>query len=417
MGWERFDMFEARAESIWLKEVADTEQLSLLDTLPEAAEIVIVGAGFTGTSVAYHLAQAGVKCVVLEARQISGSATGRNAGMCWPSSDEFEQKTATRVLKFIKDNMLEEEALVNEGGGIRLVKALVGHKQDSGGCAVDFSSILPQLDPALSEEYVAYKDDAVSFFPARVVRALACQAAKANGEAAAEFMENVHVRDIEMAEGHCHRLKTSRGDIIAKKVIVTTNALIPELLPELAQIVKPVTNTVLASKPIPDHLLPKISGVSEGSGSAEVYMNIRRDRRLILGGKRCLVEAEETAAWEEELERMTGVCPVNDVGTGDPRIVDALKEWLRQLFPKIAEVAEFEFSWKGIIAVNTVDGMPLTGPVPNRDGVFVCGVLGGHGMPRCFSLGAALARMVMEQGESEEYSRRYLQRCRVDRVF
>ena len=76
-------------------------------------------------------------------------------------------------------------------------------------------------------------------------------------------MENVHVRDIEMAEGHCHRLKTSRGDIIAKKVIVTTNALIPELLPELAKIVKPVTNTVLASKPIPDHLLPKISGVSE----------------------------------------------------------------------------------------------------------------------------------------------------------
>ena len=84
--------------------------------------------------------------------------------MCWPSSDEFEQKTATRVLKFIKDNMLEEEALVNEGGGIRLVKALVGHKEDSG-CVVDFSSVLPQLDPALSEEYVAYKDDAVSFFP------------------------------------------------------------------------------------------------------------------------------------------------------------------------------------------------------------------------------------------------------------
>ena len=46
---------------------------------------------------------------------------------------------------------------------------------------------------------------------------------------------------------------------------------------------------------------------------------------------------------------MTGVCPVNDVGTGDPRIVDALKEWLRQLFPKIAEAAEFEFSWKGVI--------------------------------------------------------------------
>lgn len=408
-----------RTESIWLSEVAganegEGDSLNLLEALPndKEVEILIVGAGMTGTSVAYHLARAGVKCLVLEARQISGSATGRNAGMCWPNNERLEVDTASSVLKFIREYMSEEEALVNEAGGIRLVKSSDAPKTKDGD-AVDISAVLPQLDPILSQEYVAYKDYSASFFPARVARALATEASKGG----AEFMENVQVQAIEKMDGQFQRLKTSRGDIVAKKVVLATNAVIPELIPELASIVKPVTNTVLASKPLSEHLLPNVSGVSEGGGSAEVYMNVRRDRRLILGGKRCLVEAEETAAWKQELEKKTGKCPVSDEGAGDLRIVAALKEWLARVFPSIAEVVEFEYSWKGIIAVNTVDGMPLAGPMPQREGVFICGVFGGHGMPRCFSLGGAVARMVMGQEEPEEYVREYMHRCRVERLF
>jgi NADPH-dependent 2,4-dienoyl-CoA reductase/sulfur reductase-like enzyme len=46
-------------------------------------DIAIIGAGFTGISAAYHLAQKGVRSVLLDAEQPLFGATGRNGGFCW----------------------------------------------------------------------------------------------------------------------------------------------------------------------------------------------------------------------------------------------------------------------------------------------------------------------------------------------
>lgn len=45
-----------------------------------STEIVVVGAGFTGLSIALHLAESGVSTVVLEAGEIGGEASGRSSG-------------------------------------------------------------------------------------------------------------------------------------------------------------------------------------------------------------------------------------------------------------------------------------------------------------------------------------------------
>ena len=47
-------------------------------------DVVVVGAGLAGSSLALHLAEAGVKTVVLEARQPGWGASGRNAGHVLP---------------------------------------------------------------------------------------------------------------------------------------------------------------------------------------------------------------------------------------------------------------------------------------------------------------------------------------------
>lgn len=49
-----------------------------------AADVAIIGAGLAGTSLALHLAQAGVAVAVLEARQPGWGASGRNAGHVLP---------------------------------------------------------------------------------------------------------------------------------------------------------------------------------------------------------------------------------------------------------------------------------------------------------------------------------------------
>lgn len=49
-------------------------------SLPDTADVVIVGGGVMGTSAAFHLAEAGVSVVLLERGELSGGSTSRAAG-------------------------------------------------------------------------------------------------------------------------------------------------------------------------------------------------------------------------------------------------------------------------------------------------------------------------------------------------
>ena len=45
------------------------------------ADVAVIGAGFTGLSAALHLAEDGMKVVVLEAAEIGFGGSGRNVGL------------------------------------------------------------------------------------------------------------------------------------------------------------------------------------------------------------------------------------------------------------------------------------------------------------------------------------------------
>lgn len=58
-----------------------------------AADVAIIGGGFTGLSTALHLAQRGARVAVLEAEQIGHGTAGRNVGLVnagmWIAPDEM----------------------------------------------------------------------------------------------------------------------------------------------------------------------------------------------------------------------------------------------------------------------------------------------------------------------------------------
>lgn len=77
-------------EPFWQQQLHELDDHRSTDRLPEAADIVVIGAGYAGVSTAYHLLQRPERAirkptiVILEARGACSGATGRNGVSTYP---------------------------------------------------------------------------------------------------------------------------------------------------------------------------------------------------------------------------------------------------------------------------------------------------------------------------------------------
>jgi NADH dehydrogenase FAD-containing subunit len=76
---------ENSTKPFWRTELHELDELQTTPELPQRSEIVIIGAGYSGVSLAYHIFkqlsasdQPHPAITILEARQICSGATGRN---------------------------------------------------------------------------------------------------------------------------------------------------------------------------------------------------------------------------------------------------------------------------------------------------------------------------------------------------
>ena len=95
------------APSLWAATAPPPPPTPPLDT-STSADVCVIGAGYAGLSTALHLAERGVKVVVLEANEPGWGGSGRNGGQVIPGikydPDELEQKfpdTAERLIPFV----------------------------------------------------------------------------------------------------------------------------------------------------------------------------------------------------------------------------------------------------------------------------------------------------------------------------
>ncbi|MFO1071846.1 MAG: FAD-binding oxidoreductase, partial [Geminicoccaceae bacterium] len=83
--------------SLWHATAADPPATSPLEG-EAVADVCIIGAGYTGLSSALHLAEQGVRVVVLEARSVGFGCSGRNAGHCTPTFHFYSIPTVRKML-------------------------------------------------------------------------------------------------------------------------------------------------------------------------------------------------------------------------------------------------------------------------------------------------------------------------------
>jgi hypothetical protein len=78
-----------------------------------------------------------------------------------------------------------------------------------------------------------------------------------------------------------------------------------------------------------------------------VYINLRGDGRLILGGLRSIDVDKNNNNNTTNNNNTDAVA--TDAGEGDPVIAQALQDWLQTRFPRVRQSVTFDSCWKGAL--------------------------------------------------------------------
>ncbi|KAF2482818.1 FAD dependent oxidoreductase-domain-containing protein [Neohortaea acidophila] len=389
--------------------------------LPRTADVVIIGSGITGASVAHHLltsthgeGKKGQSVVMLEAREACWGATGRNGGHCVPMPIEhpedptigrFELANYHAIQSLVASKNIACEFVAQPGvAAIWDQRTLIG---------VELTMLAIQESAPDLRQTMRLVTDRDELAKLRVPTALG---AIASSVAARMWPYKFVARILEdlLTSTELHgsfnlqtltpveclapydfdrwTVKTPRGCIVASKVVLATNAYTSHLLPDFADLIVPCRGQMSALTPLPsvegdNRLLANYGFRGDGMDDYLVQRPNESGGQLMFGGGR-------------QQGRSMGV-------TDDSFISDKTAQYLRTRLleafslpegksnSKAGKHTEFkaEYEWTGIMGFSR-DELPWVGPVPGKPNVYLSAGYTGHGMPNTWLCGKAVARMV-----------------------
>lgn len=382
---------DPRSHGLWARTAPPAPETPPLIGEAEA-EAVVVGAGYTGLSAALHLAQGGMKALMLEAEEPGFGGAGRNVGLVnagmWvmPRAvvEAFGEERGGRLLDLLGGGPAQVFALIARHGisceaqpvgtlhcgvGRKGVEELAERERQwkARGAPVELlgREEAAALIGAPLYEGALLDRRAGTIQPLAYARGLA-RAALAAGAAihgGSPALEAKH-------EGGFWTIRTPQGSVRAPRLILATDAYGKNLWPEAAgqQTRLPYFN--FATAPLPEALRAKILPQRQGAwDTKEVLTSFRMDAagRLVVGS----------------VGALTGL------GAGIHR--SWARRALAQLDPALKEIP-FEAEWFGQIGM-TDDSLPRLhrlGP----QALAICGY-NGRGIAPGTVFGAALARHLL----------------------
>jgi len=346
--------------SLWAAVTPSGPDLSEL-TGTQTADVVVVGAGFTGLSTALHLREAGVDVAIVEAMEPGWGASGRNNGqviptLSRPDPDDIIAKhgaAGERFVGLLRDSAstlfdvanryqiaAEHEQTgwvqpVHSPGRIKIAERRV-RQWSKFGAPVELLSRDQVRDMLGSDAWFGgfWNRTGGHINPLALarglVRAVLGLVGRIYARSPAESFERRNDRWV---------VKTAKGEISGRALVVATNAysgeIVKSLVPEIATEVMPVLSWQMATQPLSDNvrktIVPGRQAMSDTHG--ELYF-ARYDarNRLVTGGA------------------------VIGPGNKAERLKATLTERLQRLWPQIGEVS-FDYVWNGYVGM-TADFLP-----------------------------------------------------------
>ncbi len=361
--------------------------------LPAKADVVVVGAGYTGLNAALQIARGGRSVVVCDAEAAGWGCSSRNGGQISTSvkpdlatlSRRHGEDVARQILQdgrdslaWIGDFVRDEEIDCNfevtgrfhAAHNAASFRSLVGSLENQPKGLEVPAHVVPRSEQRSEIGTDAYHGGVVyekhaSIDPGRYHAGLLARAQ----EAGAQIVAHCAVKDI-ARDGDGFELDTAQGRIKARDVVLATNGYSGALSRWHRRRIIPIGSYIIATEELPeaviDEVIPKNRIVSD-SRRVVYYYRASPDRRRILFGGR--VSHAET----------------------DPRIsAPALHREMVRLFPQLAG-ARVSHSWMGFVGY-TFDKLAHTG---EHDGIHYAMGYCGSGVGMASYLGMRTGQRVL----------------------
>jgi len=349
-------------------------------------DILIVGGGVIGSSIAYHLARQGRQVLVIDRSNIADSPSASWAsagGVRRQGRHPAEAKLAIEAIQRWKtlEQELEADIGYRRGGNLLLAESdieinhihtFVNQQHEMGFIDVQIVDRKEALSivPGLNERVVAgsYSPDDGQADPILTTRAFALAAQRYG----ASYWTGVYTTSLFMHHNHIEGANTERGDVKAAHIILTAGAWSDELANSIGLRLPIRTRALQMILSTPSHnyqLKPVISSIGRTLSLKQVA-----NGGFLLGG-----------GWLGD--------PSHDRRSYSMRSSSIQGNWTAamELLPVVGE-QRIARSWCGLEA-QSIDDIPFIGQIPGLNGLTLALGFSGHG----FALSPAVGRCVADQ--------------------
>lgn len=408
--------------SFWLKVEDDFATFRSTEDLPHEVDTLIIGSGYSGTTTAYYLSDGNefqTLTLMLEARNVCSGATGRNGGHLKPDlyyaynnfKSKYGEKGVAEIFNFeyahvaaIKD-LVERE---NIDCDFVLTRACDTHLT-----ARSVNDAISNYTAMIENPYLNYKSNvqinygeaakviskvedspvcvtypAGQLWPYKLFTHLLKKLVKKG----LNLQTNTPVLETEKLKNGKYLVKTNRGNVITKKLIIATNAYTPSVEPAF-------TNKIVPIKGICSHIVsedptkrtPYLTNTYavRYDGANTDYLINRPDGSIVVGGAKKYIFPFKSLFYNNV-----------DDSTLIPETKDYFNNYMNDRFYTWRGFKEkTDYVWSGILGY-TDDTLPYVGELPGDKNKFIIAGFHGHGMPRVLLSAKALAKFI--KGESRD---------------
>jgi glycine/D-amino acid oxidase-like deaminating enzyme len=378
-----------------------------LQPLPQTIDVAVIGSGVTGLSAARVLAKRNVRVVVLEAETLGWGASSRNGGMVLTGMklpvptliSRYGREAVQRMyaaslasIDCVEKIVTEEKIDCNFARCGHLEVACKqahfdGYEKSAALIARDFNHplrIVPKSqlrDEIGSDIYYGGLVDEVSagLNPARYVAGLTVAAQRAG----AVLFDHTRAEDVrsEISNGGLKfHIRTSKGNLVAREVILASGAYTSAATPALRKKLIPIGSYIIATEVLKEELACELSPKNRmiyDSKHFLYYYRLTPDRRMLFGGR---------AAFFPETENTVR------------RSAEILRQGMIAVYPQLRDT-KVEFVWGGTLDF-AFDVMPHTGQM---DGMRYSVGYAGHGVAIGTYLGAKIAGAICGDSDASPF--------------